>query len=192
MKHFLSIIIFVVVLFSSCKNKSNYDKEVAVIDSTKIVLQVKLNELKRAGQNIESSKFAKFEIYLAFLKSNIKDTLSKTDATAVQVFLNSGEVIKQFSGVQPELVRQTELSINQLQKLSIDAKEGNLRPDAVQAYYSTEKSHAEELIIAIEKNIKALNLSINNYRNSLIKTEDYIKQINNGILPTVVSDTNLN
>lgn len=177
------------VVLTNCGYKSNYDKEIAIIDSTKIVLQVKLNELQRAEQNIESSAFIKFDTYKTFLKSNLKDTLRKSDASAVQLFLNSGNTIKQFNSTKGELIKQTELSVSQLIKLSVDAKENNLQPNAVKAFYSTEKSHAEELIQIIEKNIKALNISINNYRNSLPRTEEYIKSINNGSLPTEVADS---
>lgn len=188
---FLFLIPVIVALFTNCSNKNLYEKEIAIVDSTKIVLQVKLNELLRAEKNIEVSAFSKFNTYTAFLKSNVKDTLRKHEATAIQLFINSGEVIKQFSASQPELIKQTELSINQLKKLSLDAKEGRLQPNALQSFYATEKSHAEELIEIIEQNIRALNLSINNYRNSLPRTEEYIKSINNGTLPTVVADSTI-
>lgn len=188
---FLFSIVVLFAVFTNCSHKSNYEKEIAIIDSTKIVLQVKLNELQRAEQNIESSAFAKFETYQSFLKSNIKDTLKKSDASAIQYFINSGSVIKQFNSSKSELIKQTELSISQLLKLSQDAKENNLQPNAIKVFYSTEKSHAEELIQAIEKNIKALNISINSYRNSLPRTEEYIKSINNGSLPTVVAGSTL-
>ena len=168
-----------------------YEKEISTIDSTKVVLQVKLNELLRAEKNIEVSAFSKFETYEAFLKSNIKDTLNKPEATAIQLFLNSGKTIKQFNLSKAELIKQTELSIAQLQKLSLDARENNIQQNALQSFYSTEKNHAEELIGVIEQNIKALNLSINSYRNSLPRTEDYIRIINNGALPTVVADSQI-
>ncbi len=188
---FVAFILVATALFTNCGHKSMYEKEIAIVDSTKIVLQVKLNELLRAEKNIEISAFSKFETYMAFLKSNIKDTVRKSDATAIQQFINSGEVIKQFSASQTELIKQTELNINQLQKLSVDAKEGRLQANALQSFYSTEKSHAEELIGVIEQNIKALNLSINSYRNSLPRTEEYIRSINNGTLPTVVADSQI-
>lgn len=168
-----------------------YEKEVAIIDSTKIVLQVKLNELKRAEQNMESVGFAKYETYCVFLKNNVKDTVVRYEATALQQFVNSGKTIELFAKNKAELIKQTETSIAQLQKLSLDVKENNLPLNSVQAYFASEKSHAEELIKAIEHNIKAFNLSVNNYRNSVIRTEEYIKKINNGTLPTVVPDTNL-
>ena len=168
-----------------------YEKEVAIIDSTKIVLQVKLNELKRAEQNMESVGFAKYETYCVFLKNNVKDTVVRYEATALQQFVNSGKTIELFAKNKAELIKQTETSIAQLQKLSLDVKENNLLLNSVQAYFASEKSHAEELIKAIEHNIKAFNLSVNNYRNSVIRTEEYIKKINNGTLPTVVPDTNL-
>lgn len=187
----LFVIFVCICFFSNCKNKNVYEKEIAVIDSTKIVLQVKLNELKRAEQNIESVNYAKFETYAAFLKSNIKDTINKVDATAIQTFLKAGSIIQQFNTGKSELIHQTELSVSQLQKLASDVKENVIQPNGIQAFYTSEKSHAEELIAAIEQNIKALNLSITNYRNSIIRTEEYIKQINNGSLPTVVADSTL-
>lgn len=190
MRLFFSIIVFVAVL-TNCKNNNIYEKETAIIDSTKIVLQVKLNELMRAEQNMESVGFAKFEIYNAFLKTNMKDTVVKYEATAIQQFINSGNTIREFAKSKEALIKQTEVSILQLQKLSIDVKENHLPLNTVKAYYNSEKNHAEELIKAIEQNIKAFNLSVNNYRNSVLKIEEYIKKINYGALPTVVPDSNI-
>ncbi len=190
MRLLFSILVFL-CCFSSCKNKSLYEKEISIIDSTKIVLQVKLNELNRAENNIESIGFVKYETYRVFLKNNIKDTVIRYEATALQQFVNSGKTIEQFMKNKSELIKQTETSIVQLQKLSTDVKENNLPLNLVQAYFSSEKSHAEELIKTIEQNIKAFNLSVNNYRNSIIKTEEYIRKINNGALPSVVPDANI-
>jgi hypothetical protein len=187
---FLIVILFP-FFFIGCRHTNYYEKESAILDSTKIVLQVKLNELKKSEQVIESVQFPKFEGYSAFLKNNIKDTISKGDGTALRLFVQSGTTIKEFNKIKPELVKQTETSIGQIQKLSSDLKENNVQLNVVQPYYNSEKGHADELIKTIEQNIKALNLGINNYRNSVPRTEEYIKQINNGQLPTVVTDSTL-
>lgn len=188
MRELFLIVIFVCLLFG-CRSKNRYEKEIAVIDSTKIVLQVKLNELQRSDQHLENIGFPKYEIYSSFLKTNLKDTLSRSDATALQQFLNSGNTIKQYKTGKSELVHQTEMSIAQLQQLSLDVRENNIQEPAIKAYYSAEKNHAEELITAIEQNVRALNMSIAAYKSGLIKTEEYIRQINNGQLPGVVSDS---
>jgi hypothetical protein len=191
----MRISFFIVILFPcffiGCRHTNYYEKETAILDSTKIVLQVKLNELKKSEQVIESAQFPKFEGYSAFLKNNIKDTISKGDGTALRLFVQSGTTIKEFNKIKSELVKQTETSIGQIQKLSSDLKENNVQLNVVQPYYNSEKGHADELIKTIEQNIKALNLGINNYRNSIPRTEEYIKQINNGQLPTVVADSTL-
>jgi hypothetical protein len=168
-----------------------YEKETAVLDSTKIVLQVKLNELKKAEQNILNFQYPKFETYTVFLKSNIKDTIGRTDGNALQLFINSGNTIREFNKSNGELIKETETAILQIQKLSADIKENNIQHNVIQSYFNSEKGHADELIKTIEQNMKALNLSLNGYRNSLGRTEEYIKQINNGQLPTVVADSTL-
>lgn len=168
-----------------------YEKEIAILDSTKIVLQVKLNELKKSEQSIQNLQFEKFEAYHSFLKSNVKDTIGKSEGNALQLFVKSGGTISDFNKSKSELIKQTETSILQIQKLSSDMKENSVQHNAAQSYYSSEKGHADELIKTIEQNVKALNLSINNYRNSVSKTEEYIKQINSGQLPSVVADSTL-
>lgn len=168
-----------------------YEKEIAILDSTKIVLQVKLNELKKAETNIQNLQFPKFETYIVFLKSNVKDTIGRIEGNALQLFINSGNIIKEFNKSKSELIKQTETGILQIQKLSADIKENNVQHNVVQSYYNSEKDHADELIKTIEQNMKALNVSLNGYRNSLGKTEEYIKQINNGQLPVVVADSTL-
>lgn len=176
---------------AECRHTNYYEKETNLLDSTKIVLQVKLNELKKSEQTIQNLQFQKFESYHSFLKSNVKDTIGKIEGNALQLFIKAGETIAGFNKSKSELIKQTETSITQIQKLSADIKENNVQPNVVQSYCNSEKGHAEELIKTIEQNIKALNLSINNYRNSVSKTEEYIKHINNGQLPTVVADSTL-
>lgn len=140
---------------------------------------------------MESLQYPKYEAYATFLKNNVKDTIGKTEGNALQLFVKAGTTIKDFNKSKGELIKQTEISIAQIQKLSTDLKENNVQINVVQPYYNSERGHADELIKTIEQNVKALNLSLNNYRNSLARTEEYIKQINNGRLPTVVADSTL-
>ena len=168
-----------------------YEKEIAILDSTKIVLQVKLSELKKSELSIQNLQFEKFDPYNSFLKSNVKDTIGKSEGNALQLFVKAGNTISDFNKSKTELIKQTETSITQIQKLSADLKENNVQHNVAQSYYTSEKGHADELIKTIEQNVKALNLSLNNYRNSFGKTEEYIKLINNGQLPNVVADSTI-
>ena len=190
MRNSFFIIIFA-SLFIRCSHTNYYEKETAILDSTKIVLQVKLSELKKSGQIIEALQYPKYEAYAIFLRNNIKDTIGKTEGNALQLFVKSGETISGFNKSKAELIKQTETSIAQIQKLSSDLKENNVQINVVQPYYNSERGHADELIKTIEQNVKALNLSLNNYKNSIVRTEEYIKQINNGQLPTIVADSTL-
>lgn len=185
------ILIFISLFFVKCKHTNYYEKETAILDSTKIVLQVKLNELKKSEQAIENVQYSKFEGYSSFLKNNIKDTIGKPEGNALQLFIKSGNTIREFNKSKAEIIKQTEISILQIQKLSSDLKENNVQLNVVQPYYNSERGHAAELIKTIEQNIKALNLSLNNYRNAISRTEEYIKQINNGQLPAVVADSTI-
>ncbi len=191
MRFSFSILILVIAFLFSCKHGNIYEKEIALLDSTKIVLQVKLSELKKAEINIQNLQYPKFETYNAFLRSNVKDTIGRIEGNALQAFINSGNTIKEFNKSKTELIKQTEAGILQIQKLSADLKENNVQMNVAQSYYQSEKGHADELIKTIEQNMKALNLSLNGYRNSLGKTEEYIKFINNGQLPVVVADSTL-
>lgn len=190
MRFLIPIIVFNIAL-AGCNRNSGFEKERTTIDSTKVVLQVKLNDLQRTSKTIEIIGFSKFETYIAFLKNNVRDTMTKYDATALQLFINSGSTIQQFEKAKSNLIKQAETSIAQLQKLSLDVKEGSLPINTIKAYFSAEKHHAEELVRTIEQNIAAYNLSVNNYKNSVLRTEEYIKKINSGTLPLVVPDSNL-
>ncbi len=185
------IFILLSLMFVNCKHTNYYEKETAILDSTKIVLQVKLNELKKSEQSMENLQYSKFETYNSFLKSNLKDTIGKSEGNALQLFIKSGNTINEFIKLKSELIKQTEVSITQIQKLSFDLKENNVQLNVVQSYFNSERGHADELIKTIEQNVKVLNLSLNNYRNSVPKTEEYIRKINNGELPKVVADSTL-
>lgn len=159
------------------------------MDSTRIVLQVKLNELKKAESNISCLSFGKFETYSNFLNSNLKDTITRAQANALQLFVNSGKVIKLFNEEKQDLIKQTETSIIQIQKLSGDIKENQVAQNVMDTYFNNEKNQAEKVIAIIEQNIRALNLSLVNFKNSTVRTEELIRQVNNGQLPAVVKDT---
>ena len=188
--HFCFTIIFCACLFLfSCKPSHLYDKQVGLLDSTKIVLQVKINELKKIETNIQQRGFSKYEAYKRFLNSNLNDTLTRIEATALQQFMSSGEIIRLYNESKTELIQQTETSIAQLQKLSSDLKENNLPPNQAQTYFDNEKNHADKLVGIIEKNIATVNVSLVNFKNSTQKTEELIMEINHGQLPSVVADS---
>jgi len=191
MRRAFPILILLSFLLVQCRHTNYYEKETAILDSTKIVLQVKLNELKKSEQAIENLQFSKFENYSSFLKNNVKDTIGKSEGNALQLFIKSGNTINEFIKAKSELIKQTETGISQIQKLSFDLKENNVQLNVVQSFFNSECGHANELIRTIEQNVKTFNLSLNNYRNSVPKAEEYIKQINNGELPQVVTDSTL-
>jgi hypothetical protein len=180
------LIIVLALLFSNCRQKNNYEELTSVLDSTKIVLQVKLNELKKAETNMQANSFTKFDAYHNFLNSNLKDTIDKAYANPLRNFINSGKVVKNFNTLKPQLIKETETTISQLQKLSSDLKGNALPFNTAKTYFSNEISHCNILIPTIEGDIKALNIALINFRNSVPKTEELIKKINNGQLPSIV------
>jgi hypothetical protein len=173
----------------SCGRSHLYDKQVALLDSTKIVLQVKLNELKKIETNIQQKGYSKYELYRRFLNSNLKDTINRSEASTIQQFLGSGEIIKQYNDSKAELVHQVETSISQLQKLAGDLKENTIQQQQAQLFFDNEKTHADKLVQTLEKNITAVNIGLMNFKNSVAKTEELLRQINNGQLPSVVADS---
>jgi len=183
------IISFVAILLSNCAQKSVYDKETSTLDSLKIVLQVKRNELNKFDKAIESISAYKLKTYGAFLKSNLKDTINKNQANTLQIFLNAVEALTEFEKMRAPLASQTEISITQLQTLSADLKANLIQSDQATRFITNEKHNADRQISILEQTIKTLNISIINIRNYLPKTEDLIKQINGGKLPSVVSDS---
>lgn len=188
---FKQVAIFVLssMFLWNCKPTSLYEKEHAILDSTKIVLQVKSNELKKAEANIENTSFSKCNTYVQFLKTNLKDTVARIEANALQQFLNSCMTIEQFNQNKVELIKQTEMAISQLNKLSADLKTNSLPQNQVKIYFESEMQNANKVIAVIEQNLKALTISLINIKNSTPRTEEIIRNINNGQLPVVITDS---
>jgi hypothetical protein len=176
------------LFLSNCHPKNPYEKEILLLDSIKIVLQVKLNEVKKAEVNVNSISFSKYETYSRFLTSNLKDTIGKSEASALSNFIIAGRNISNFMAAKPALIKETEITISQIQKLSADLKENNVAPNSVQSFFNSEKIHAEQLINTIEQHMRTLNISLINFRNALPRTENLIRDINNGQLPSVVAN----
>lgn len=186
-------LIIVVILFCAalwqCTPHDRYEKEAALIDSLKIVLRVKLSEVNKAEAAISASSFGRFDIYRRFLSSNTPDTIEKAQASAIRNFVSCGKVVSDFANKSPQLAKETETSISQLQALASDLRAGhaqNLK------HVKTESDHAQKLIAVLENDLRLVNGSLINFRNSIAGTEAFIRQINHGRLPSLVTDTTSN
>lgn len=185
----IGLTVFITTFFLSCKPQPVFDKDTALLDSIKIVLQVKINELQRTQENIKQASFSGYTVYASFLKSNLPDTIAKSEAVFIQQFLNSGRAIQQFNNELPGLLKESKIAVSQLQKLSGDVKENNIASNQKQNYIQAETKHANQTIETIEKNIRALNGSLFVFNANYRKTEEYIKKNNHGQLPSLVTET---
>lgn len=163
-----------------------------MLDSAKIVLQVKLNELKKVETNIQLRGYPKYDLYKRFLNASLPDTISRAEAGTVQQFMNAGEVMKQYNDTKAALIGETEKSISQLQKLSHDLQNEAIAVNQAQLFFDTEKARADKLVQVIEKNVAVANIALMNFRNSMAGTEALIRKINNNRLPEVVADSTAN
>jgi hypothetical protein len=176
-------------LFIQCHSKNLYPKETSSLDSLKIVLQVKKQELNKSTIHMSQYGFDKYEPYKKFLLEHIKDTILRVEATALQLYIKSGNLLTNYNMNMPKQNGEVELTISQLQLLSEDLKSNNIPANKVQDYYENEIAHATMLIARMEKDLLLVNSALNGLNTSRSKVEDFLRKNNLGELPKLVNDS---
>ncbi len=191
MKNHLFLIINtinVVFLLVSCSVSSEESvKKAAQIDSIRVVINVKAQELKQTDSALISRAIGKFNTYTVFIQTNINDTLNKEEANVLQQFYTSGNALITFQKNKQTLLSRTNLLMDQLSDLIKDANNG-LHLSLLNEYLNKEAKAADELIKNVDEQNKLYQKSIQDFKNALPLTEELIRKRNNGQLPGIIND----
>ncbi len=187
MKQLLILIFFSITLaICSCKNSLTYEKHIKELDSLKTVLsQVTLN-FKNIDSNTVFAAYQKQYSFSRFITTHINDTLNKTDAQNLQVFFNTAIGLKTYLKTRSESIANANATLSQLTTLCADLKNNAIETEDAIAYIYIEKQATITTINNLKTNTETTRVVLENYNTSLIKTELFIKQINNNSLPDLI------
>jgi hypothetical protein len=128
---------------------------------------------------------SKYEVYQQFIKSNVKDTLSKEEAYALQSFIIAGENLKAVSENKKRLMARTNLLSNQLNKLQIDIKNNINNAAETNNYLNAEKAAQAELTNFCENEQSNYFKNLQQLKTNLYLIEQLILARNNNLLPNI-------
>ncbi len=180
-------VVLISFLLSSCNNGDVKLQQTKTIDS----LQTTLLSNKKLLSQIDSTELSKainkFEIYKQFINSNIKDTINKTDAYAIQSFINAGNNLQTIQLNKINLITRINLLSNQLLKLSTDIKNNSFQSSQINGFIASEKVAQTEIskYCIEEQNNYFKNLQ--QLKTNLYLVEQFILKRNNNQLPTVIN-----
>jgi hypothetical protein len=178
---------FFIFLFSSCSLKSKVPGELRQLDSLHIVLQTKHTQLAGTDTVLLEKALNRFRAFTAFIENNLRDTLLKDEATALQHFYHSGKNLESFRTNRSTLLARMKLVSSQVNKLKQDVENNTIRRDEFLTHFSEEVNACKELISLGEKERDGFSTSLSTFKSNLPAVEELIKKRNNGLLPSEVN-----
>jgi hypothetical protein len=179
----------VVAFFISCSNNSELSLHLKTIDSLSGSLNQKLSELQKADTIILEKALTKFNEYKQFIKQNVNDTLSKSEADVLQRFFTSGRNLEGFFINRKNIIARGHLVNAQLSKLVIDVEENTLDRNQLTEFMYAEKEQANDVIQKSFLQQQVFQTNLQEFKNTLPLIEELIKARNSNQLPTIVKDS---
>ena len=184
---FSTITIFLgVLLFSSCNNSHVYDKYVKELDSLKVVVEQSVSNFKTIDSVACYNAYSKQFTYASYINVNLRDTVSKSTAEALQTFYMLGKNMVNYLAMRSIWLAEAQKSITQLTNLSHDLKNKSVEDEEAIEFINEEKKEAEKIIAELKENTEAIRFQIEQFNLTLPIAEEVVKKLNQGVLPEIV------
>lgn len=183
---FICICYSLSVMFSSCINTHAYDKYIKELDSLRVVVQQSVDNFKTLDSTTCVDAYRKQNTYLLFIDSHLKDTVTKSVAENLQKFHSISKGLHDYVVFRSSWLNNAQLSINQLQTLSHDLKNGSVDHEDAIGFINDEKKRAEKVIEELKLNTELVRKHLDVFHQSLPACENLVKELNSGILPELL------
>jgi polyhydroxyalkanoate synthesis regulator phasin len=184
---YIAIIAITITFASSCKNTVTYNKYVKELDSLKIVLQQAVANFKTIDSLTCLKAYSKQYTYSQFITTHLNDTVNKLVAQKLQTFQSVQSGFNDYIAMRSTWLNNAELSIEQLQTLTHDLKNGSLNEEEAVEFINEEKKQAEKIIEELKTNTETMRQHLELFNQSLPACEELIKQLNEGTLPQLIT-----
>ncbi len=188
MKHIFSslALTFGVIYFSSCNNSHTYDKYVKELDSLKIVVEQSVANFKTVDSVECYNAYSKQFTYAGYINVNLKDTVPRSTAEALQTFYMLGRSMVNYLAMRPVWLSEAQKSISQLTHLSHDLRNGSVEDKEAVEFINEEKKEAEKIIEELKENTEVIRVQMEQFALTLNVAEEVVKKLNQGVLPEVM------
>ena len=127
--------------------------------------------------------FSKQFTYASYINVNLKDTVSKSTAEALQTFYLLGKNMVNYLAMRPVWLAEAQKSITQLTNLSHDLKNNSVEDEEVVEFINEEKKEAEKIIAELKENTEAIRIQMEQFTLTLPVAEEVVKKLNKNLLP---------
>ncbi len=187
MKFYLIPGLFLAGFACSCGKSHEYDASVKQLDSLKVVVEQALDNFSALDSARYYDALSKQVTYTAFIREQVQDTVTKTEAEALQLFYSTGKPFRGFFTSRRALLAEAQTSATQLRNLSQDLAGSAVSARDAIGYINEEKKEAEKVISLLKTNTSLLRRQMEDFNRSLPVVETLIKQHHSGTLPPVTS-----
>ena len=183
----LIIVSFGIMFFSSCHKSDKYEKYIKELDSLKIVIEQSIVNFNSIDSATCYNAYSKQYTYANFINVNLKDTVPKATAEALQTFYLLGRNMENYLAMRPVWILESHKSITQLTNLSHDLKNGSVTDKEAVDFINEEKKEAEKIIIELNKNTDSIRFQLEQFNLNIATVEIVVKKLNHEILPEIVT-----
>jgi hypothetical protein len=169
----------IATITTSCNMGSKYPKETAALDSLAREVHKSDSMLNKVDTVTIKKDCDHIMIALGLVKMAHKDTMSEGAAT---IFRNINQVrweMEVFMGKKASIQGEIAKAEHQLSTLSHDLKNGNIKADSVQFYYSFEVKRASELSEAVRMALSNINGQFPLYNMMVPQADSLVSRIKN-------------
>lgn len=182
-------IVLASLFFTSCSRRVLYEPSLKRLDSAMVVLSLYEKRITRIDTLQLQKALQKWEVLSTFIQNNVSDTLSKTEAQALQQFYQSGQFLSLFQSKRKELLQRCGLMQEQLKRLIETGQTESLQVTQFNENTSSEIETLKNTGIVMDKSLTDYPAQLQNFRNSLPGVEALVKARNRGSLPMVIKDS---
>lgn len=174
------------LLLPMCKPSHAYDKYIKELDSLKVVVEQAIDNFRTIDSLQCYEALSKQHTFNAFIATHLKDTVSKSEAEALQLFSATGKPINNYLAMRPVWLAEAHTRVKQLNALSTDLKNNNIEAAEAVQFINDEKKQSEKIIEELKLNTVLLRKHLDFYSKNLPVIESLIKKINGGELPELI------
>jgi hypothetical protein len=178
---------FIFIIVSSCNQNNILKQQVKTLDSLSGVINSAAMALKETDSSNIQALLITYQIYSQFINSNMRDTISKSQAMELKSFYESGEALQVFLKNKSTLLSRLNLLNTQCMRLSDDIRLGEMNSKESTKYFNYETVESIKVIGEVFKQQKIYYSYYQRLLQSISNIENIIKIYNNNQLPTIIN-----
>jgi hypothetical protein len=172
--------------FVSCTNSEVYEKGTKQLDSLEGAMGLISKEILSSDTLQLQKAVERFTTYRFFIKTNVNDTLLPEEAETIKRFFTSGTALEAYSKNRPVLMQRARLMHDQVSKLRNDISNLLIDEQVLMMALEKENKASAELTGLMLDQQKKYYSALQEFKQVLPLTEEFIRKHNKGELPTLV------